>query len=129
MYTWNLYFNDVVASWRNDSFDIYLNGLPIKNFKNKENAADGGYSKSLLASIPVPFLEGNTTEGQGNDFSILTGFYQPTIKNVLKLNNQKLSTNVLNVEIKETNTEVPAKQLHQAHICFTITDEDVQEIE
>ena len=123
------YFNDVIAKWRNDSFDIYLNGLPIKNFKNKQSAQDGGYSKSLLASVPVPFLTGNTTEGQGADFSILTGLYQPTIKNVLKLNNQKLSTNVLNVEIKETTTEVPAKQLHQAHICFTITDENITEIE
>lgn len=118
------YFNDIISKWRNDSFDVYLNGLPIKNFKNKQEASDGGFGKALLTSIPVPFLDGNSIGSSAEaDYAILTGFYQPTIKNVLKLNNQPLNTNTLNVEIKNTNDETPAKQLHQAHICFTITDE------
>lgn len=118
------YFEDVIASWRNDSFDILLNGLPIKNFKNKENANDGGFSKPLLASVPVPFLDGTSTTGMGASHALLTGLYQPSIKNVLKLRNQEQTINSIGVQVKDTNTERPSEELEQVHICFTITDED-----
>jgi len=118
------YFEDVVSSWKNDSFDVYLNGLPIKNYKNTENSSDGGFSKPLLCSIPVPFLFGNSNEGMGVSDSVLTGLYQPSIKNVLKLNNQEKIINSLSVQIKDTNTEEPATELRQAHISFTITDDE-----
>ncbi len=123
------YFEDVISKWRSDSFDIYLNGLPIKNFKNTEESSDGGFSKPLLCSIPVPFLFGNSSEGMGASHSVLTGLYQPSIKNVLKLKNQEKIINSLSVQIKDTNTEEPASELRQAHISFTITDEDITEIE
>lgn len=116
------YFEDIIESWKNDSFDIYLNGLPIKNYKNKENSSDGGYGKSLLASIPVPFLNGNSSEAMGARYALLTGLYQPSIKNELSLSNQEKTINSIQVQIKETNTEHPAEQLYQAHVCFTITD-------
>tara|TARA_E500000318_G_scaffold13276_1_gene12390 strand:+ start:5852 stop:7777 length:1926 start_codon:yes stop_codon:yes gene_type:complete len=118
------YFEDVIASWRNDSFDVYLNGLPIKNFKNKENASDGGFSKPLLASVPVPFLDGTSSEGMGASHALLTGLYQPSIKNVLKLRNQEVNINSIGVQVKDTNTERPSEELEQVHICFTITDEE-----
>ena len=123
------YFEDVISKWRSDSFDIYLNGLPIKNFKNTEDGSDGGFSKPLLCSVPVPFLFGNSSEGMGASHSVLTGLYQPSIKNVLKLKNQEKIINSLSVQIKDTNTEEPASELRQAHISFTITDEDITEIE
>ncbi len=123
------YFEDVISKWKSDSFDIYLNGLPIKNFKNTENSSDGGFSKPLLCSIPVPFLFGNSTEGMGASHSVLTGLYQPSIKNVLNLKNQEKIINNLSVQIKDTNTEEPATELLQAHISFTITDEDIIEVE
>ena len=123
------YFEDVISKWRSDSFDIYLNGLPIKNFKNTEKSSDGGFSKPLLCSVPVPFLFGNSSEGMGASHSVLTGLYQPSIKNVLKLKNQEKIINSLSVQIKDTNTEEPASELRQAHISFTITDEDITEIE
>lgn len=118
------YFEDVISKWKSDSFDIYLNGLPIKNFKNTEDSNDGGFSKPLLCSVPVPFLFGNSSEGMGASHSILTGLYQPSIKNVLKLKNQEKIINSLSVQIKDTNSEEPASELRQAHISFTITDEE-----
>ena len=121
------YFEDVIASWRNDNFDILLNGLPIRNFKNKEESTDGGFSKALLASVPVPFLEGNVSEAQGARHSLLTGLYQPTIKNVLKLRNQEKVINSIGVQVKDTNSEIPSEELEQIHVCFTITDEEEEE--
>ena len=118
------YFEDIVAAWKNTSFDIMLNGLPIKNFKNKEDKSDGGFSKSLLASIPVPFLEGNTIEGMSASYSLLSGLYEPNIKNELKLRNQEMTINSLNVEINDTYTEKPSEELYRAHISLTITDEE-----
>jgi hypothetical protein len=123
------YFDDVIATWRGESFDVYLNGLPIKNFKNTSVSSDGGFSKPLLCSVPVPFLFGNSTEGMGASHSLLTAIYQPTIKNVLELKNQEMILNSIGVQIKNTNTEEPADDLRQAHISFTITDEKIIEIE
>ena len=118
------YFEDVIQSWKNDSYDIYLNGFPIKNFKNTEKSSDGGFKKPLLCSVPVPFLNGNSSEGMGASYSVLTGLYQPTIKNILTLQNQEKNINSLSVQIKDTNNEQPAESLYQAHICFTITDDN-----
>ncbi len=118
------YFEDIISSWRNDNFDILLNGLPIRNFKNKEESKDGGFSKALLAAVPVPFLEGNVTEAMGAKHSLLTGLYQPSIKNVLKLRNQEQVINSIGVQVKDSNNETPSEELEQIHVCFTITDEE-----
>lgn len=114
------FFNNIINDWKNNNFDIYLNNLPIRNFKNKEDSNDGGYAKSILASVPAPFM--NTQSERISDNNVITGVFQPSIMNVLQLNNQEISINNFDVSIKKGNTDEPASTLNKSNICFTITE-------
>ena len=118
------YFEDVISKWRNDSFDIILDGLPIRNFKNTAEKSDGGFAKPLLCSVPVPFLNGNSSEGMGATSARITGLYEPSIKSELKLRNQKTTINNISVKINDTNTEEPSEAIVSAHISLTIDSEE-----
>ncbi len=112
------YFDNIVNNWKNNNFDIYINNLPIRNFKNKQDNTDGGFAKSILASCPAPFM--NTQQGTIRDNKIITGIYQPSIQQTLALNNQEVSINNFSVSIKRGNTDEPAFSLKNTNICFTI---------
>tara|TARA_R110001592_G_scaffold358285_1_gene662894 strand:+ start:877 stop:2754 length:1878 start_codon:yes stop_codon:yes gene_type:complete len=114
------YFDDFISDWKNNNFDIYINNLPIRNFKNKEDNTDGGYAKSILASVPAPFMNSDTSHIKGNN--IITGVFQPSIMNVLSLKNQEVFVNNFQVSIKRGNTDEPADALIKSNICFTITE-------
>ena len=114
------YFDDFISDWKNNNFDIYLNNLPIRNFKNKDDNTDGGYAKSILASVPAPFMNSDTSHVKGSNLS--TGVYQPSIMNVLALKNQEISVNNFQVSIKHGNSDEPANSLIRSNICFTITE-------
>jgi len=118
------YFEDVIEKWKNDSFDIILDGLPIRNFKNTAEKSDGGFAKPLLCSVPVPFLNGNSAEGMGATTAQITGLYEPSIKSELKLRNQKTTINNISVKINDTNTEEPSEAIVSAHISLTIDSEE-----
>jgi len=117
------YFEDVIEKWKNDSFDIVLDGLPIRNFKNTKEKSDGGFAKPLLCSVPVPFLNGNSSEGMGASTAQITGLYEPSIKSELKLRNQKQTINNISVKINDTGTEEPSEAIVSAHISLTIDTE------
>ena len=114
------YFENVIEKWKNDSFDIILDGLPIRNFKNTSEKSDGGFAKPLLCSVPVPFLNGNSSEGMGANKAQITGLYEPSIKSELKLRNQKQTINNISVKINDTGTEEPSETIISAHISLTI---------
>jgi len=118
------YFENVIESWKNDSFDIILDGLPIRNFKNTEEKSDGGFAKPLLCSVPVPFLNGNSAEGMGANTAQITGLYEPSIKSELKLRNQKTTFNNISVKINDTGTEKPSESIQSAHISLTIDNDE-----
>jgi hypothetical protein len=119
-----LFFQDIIASWLNKSYDVVLNGLPIKSYKNNENTGDGGFQKSVISTLPVPFLNANE-DYELTEYNILmSGLYEPTFKNILKLNNQETILNSLTVEILDSMTELPANELHQTNISLTIIDDE-----
>ena len=109
-----------IEKWKNDSFDIILDGLPIRNFKNTSEKSDGGFAKPLLCSVPVPFINGNSAEGMGASKAQITGLYEPSIKSELKLKNQRQTINNISVKINDTGTEEPSESIISAHISLTI---------
>lgn len=101
------------------SYDIFLNNLPIKNYKNKENNSDGGFIKQIVATCPLPFNQNNTTSiNRGR----IIGLYEPNNIVKLALDNQEITLNNIDVEIKTSHDERPAFELEKAMINIIIED-------
>jgi len=114
------YQKNLALDFLNDSYSIILEQLPIANYKNKENSADGGYSQNILANIPAPFYENynNSTK----DSNLLGATYEPNFKVISTLKNQLLRINNFRVRIINMRTNEPATELLQSIINFTIDE-------
>ena len=117
---------DLRASWKLQSYSIECDSIPIKNFKNVENKRDGGFSKAILANVPVPFGQSDNLilgddNSQTDDGSLIT-VYQPYQPIVSQLNNNEISTNSLKIRIINMNDETPANEISNSVINFTITE-------
>tara|TARA_R110002153_G_scaffold274315_1_gene448462 strand:- start:1890 stop:4256 length:2367 start_codon:yes stop_codon:yes gene_type:complete len=104
--------------WRNESYSIYINGLPIKNFKNNDKTRNGGFGKAILANIPVPFSDSQSYSTQTKQ--MITSTYKPNYQIVNNLYNKAISTNHFEVEIKKLTTDLPAKEIKKSVVNFTI---------
>ncbi len=104
--------------WRNESYSIYINGLPIKNYKNNDKTRNGGFAKSILANIPVPFSDSQSYSTQTKQ--MITSTYKPNYQVVNNLYNNDMTTNHFEVEIKKLATDLPAKEIKKSVINFTI---------
>jgi hypothetical protein len=114
-------FKNMYADSIDDSYTIYINNLPLSNYKNKRTIArpgdtKGGYKKNILASVPLPYQTSYIVETN------LIGYYEPFIKPITELKNQTFKTNYFNVEIRNAKDDTPAKYLRSATINFTIVD-------
>jgi hypothetical protein len=116
---------DLRASWKLKSYSIECDSLPIKNYKNVENKRDGGFSKAILANVPVPFGQSDNLivgdSGETDDGSLIT-VYQPYLPIVSQLNNNEISTNSLKIRILDMDDETPATEISNSTINFTITE-------
>ena len=114
-------FNNMYADSIDDSYTIYINNLPLKNYKNsretrRPSETKGGYSKNILANIPLPY-QTNYIVGTN-----LIGYYEPFNKPITELKNQTFKTNYFTIEIRNAKDDTPAKYLRSATINFTIVD-------
>ena len=101
------------------SYSVLLNGLPIKNYKNKEEASDGGFAKTILANLPAPFSTGTNIDNSvtlGNRITI----YEPHQTIISDLLNNEIAVNSFDVKIINMETEEPATELTKSAINFTI---------
>ena len=101
------------------SYSVLLNGLPIKNYKNKDKASDGGFAKTILANLPAPFSTGTLIDNSntlGNRITI----YEPHQEIISNLDNNEISINSFDVKIVEMSDETPATELTKSSINFTI---------
>jgi hypothetical protein len=117
---------DLRASWKLKSYSIECDSIPIKNYKNVENKRDGGFSKAILANVPVPFGQSdNLIVGdditETDDGTLITVF-QPYLPIVSHLNNNEISTNSLKIRIINMKNETPATEISNSTINFTITE-------
>jgi hypothetical protein len=114
-------FKDMYADAIDDSYTIYINNLPLRNYKNSrtENRptdTKGGYNKNILANVPLPY---QTEYIVGTN---LIGYYEPFIKPITELRNQNFKANSFDVEIRNAKDDTPAKYLRSVTINFTIVD-------
>jgi hypothetical protein len=109
--------------WRNESYSVVLNNLPIKNFKNTSSRAQGGFSKAIVGSIPAPFQISASSDQIGEDRTI-TSIFEPNFPVVSKLYNQALTTNFFDVQIKRLKTDKPAAEITRSVVSITIMPPD-----
>ena len=103
----------------NRSYSIFLNGIPLGNYKNKENQTDGGFKKQILANLPAPFSTGTNID-QTQTLGNRTTVYEPHIPIESFLNNNEIVVNNFKVEIVDMDDERPATELIKSKINFTI---------
>lgn len=98
------------------NYSIYLENIPLNNYKNYRVKSNFGYKKNILANIPLPF--GDLDEAETSDD--ITVNFQPSLEIVSNLNNQALKINNFQVSIKEMETDAPVTDLENSTINFTI---------
>ena len=98
------------------NYSIYIDNLPLSNYKNYEKTSSQGYKKNILGNIPLPFLSGNKKTGS------LLSLYQPSFQILNKMENQEIKTNNLKVSVRSMETDEPIRHLENSVINFTIID-------
>ena len=114
-------WKEMYADAIDDSYTIYITNIPLTNYKNQRTSAlptqtKGGYSKNILANVPVPYQVEYVVENS------LIGHYEPYVKPIVELKNQTLKTNYFTVEIRNAIDDTPARYLRSVTINFTIVD-------
>ncbi len=111
--------------WKNESYSIYLKGLPIKNYKNNDKSRSGGFSKAILSNVPVPFQGASTPSGYSlSDKNLITAVYEPNYQTTSNLYNQQTTINQIGVEIRHMRNDRPANELKKSNVSFTIVPPD-----
>ena len=121
---------DFNFDWKGTSYSIFINGLPLKNFKNTETTdtngssrgKNGGYSKSILANIPAPFRDSILIDETHKQE--LTAVYEPNYQIMNNLYNQTMITNNFDIEIKNSANDKEASEITRSIINFTILPPD-----
>ena len=120
------YDSEIVLTWRNSSYYIEIEELPINNWKNKRTDNDigtgkqkKGIKKNILASIPLPFAS-SLTDVTSASTLLVGGTYDPPKMVISELLNQKLSTNRMSVRIYRMEDDKEATEIVQSVVNFTI---------
>ncbi len=113
--------DDLYADTSDDAYVIYINNLPLKNYKNTRNSrlvseTKGGYNKNILANVPLPYQTQYLVDNR------LIGYYEPYLKAISDMKNQNFKTNYFDIEIRNALDDSPASYLRSAVINFTIVD-------
>ncbi len=120
------YDSEIVLTWRNSSYYIEIEELPINNWKNTryDNETGSGRQrkgnkKNILASIPLPF-SGTLVDVVSTSTLLVGGTYDPPKMVVSDLLNQSLSTNRMSVRIYRMEDDKEATEITQSVVNFTI---------
>ena len=109
------------VNWLEDGYSVFMEGLPIRNFKNKGEQRDGGFAKAILANVPAPFgVTANIVNEAAT--SDTTALFQPTFPVISNLKNNTITVNSLNIKVVDMDTEVPATHLKKFVANFSITE-------
>ena len=114
------YQRNFSLEWRTKNYSIFLNNLPIQNYKNVTEKRQAASQKAILANIPAPFgIDSNLVEPK-NDETELVSVYQPYNPIISELNNQELVLNNFDVRIVDMEDESTAEEIISSVINFTI---------
>jgi len=115
-----LKYGDLYSSGKTKSYSVYIENLPLRNYKNRitevEGGQKGGIKKNILKSIPLPFSQNTVRYGLDR-----IAYYEPNNKEVSMLKNQVFKTNAFNIEIRDMETDKIATDIKSAVFNFTIT--------
>ena len=119
--------NTQAEDYSNDSYSIFLKNLPIRAFKNIQsnpltdsgNVQSAGYTQPIIYDVPTPY-ENSRVHNAGNGVATIVGTFQPSIVKTLKLDNNKMVLNNLDVEIRDIETNEIVDGLTGSVINFTI---------
>jgi hypothetical protein len=113
---------DMSGLWKRKSYSIYLENLPINNYKNTELTRNAGFTKAILANVPVPFgKDSELISGEGTtDNGSIVAVYQPYNPIYSDMKNNVIQTNQFNVKIVDMSDETPAVDITKSTINFTI---------
>ena len=112
---------NLYADTSDDAYVVYINNLPLKNYKNTRNSrlvneTHGGYNKNILANVPLPYQTQYVVDNR------LIGYYEPFLKAISDMKNQNTKINYFDIEIRNALDDSPADYLRSAVINFTIVD-------
>tara|TARA_R110000744_G_scaffold37086_3_gene85273 strand:+ start:377 stop:2419 length:2043 start_codon:yes stop_codon:yes gene_type:complete len=113
-----VHLKTIDLEWRNESYSISINNLPIRNFKNTESTRDGGFSKAIISNIPTPFSQ--STDFVSQEQHLTSATYSPNYQIISNLYNQELITNKFDVEIRRLKDDLPATEILKSIVNFTI---------
>jgi hypothetical protein len=121
---------DATLFWRNKSYYIVIEEMPLTNYKNKRaETQDGsgkvkkGMVKNILANIPLPFSTvASALKDEDLQGSLIGSVYDPPKAVVVSLKNQRIATNQLEVKVFRMNTDELATEIKQSIVNFTIMD-------
>jgi len=111
---YELYIDDIRQRYKTKDITIYIEGLPLDNYKNTILSDTKGSRKAILATCATPFVEDNIVA------NLDIGFYSPMNVFLTKLKNQKVQTNNLRIQIRDAETDKPLTNLLKVSIDFTI---------
>lgn len=117
-----IHLDGINLDWRNESYSVYLKELPIKNYKNNDKINNGGFSKNILANLPVPFSDGQAFQTKTK--AMITAVYKPNYQIISNLYNQETTVNKFSCEIRKLRTDRPATEIQRSVINFTIVPPD-----
>ena len=117
-----IHIEGMTLDWRNESYSIQIKEIPIKNYKNNDKLASGGYAKPVLANCPVPFSDGQGYKTKTKQ--MITATYKPNYQIISNLYNQTLTTNRFTVDIRKLATDKPANEIKKSVVNFTIQPPD-----
>ncbi len=113
-----VHLKTIDLEWRNESYSILVNNLPIKNYKNTESTRDGGFSKAIISNIPTPFSQ--STDFVSQEQHLTSATYKPHYQIISNLYNQEFTTNKFDVEIRRLKDDLPATEILKSIVNFTI---------
>ncbi len=119
LYAALIQFTNVYGAAELASYCVYINNLPLGNYKNRltnENRGQkAGIRGNILKTIPLPFS--NNTRKYSTD---MICYYEPSNKEITDMKNQEFKTNNFTIEIRDMETDRPATELKNSVINFTI---------
>jgi hypothetical protein len=112
------YLTDMRLTWKKTNYTIEIENLPLKNFKNTAEGANGGFSQNILANIPAPFS--NVIESNTPDDATVSSIFQPNFPIMTYMFNQPIRLNNFRVKIKNMADDKPAFELINSVVNFTV---------
>lgn len=122
----NYIIRDLSSLYRNNSYTVSIENLPIENRKNKNIGNDkvifsGGNQQPILSNVYYPFKNSLEVKDNINNKEQVQGIYSPYYPIVTQLNNiTPLDMNSFQISIRDLETHDLSEEITKVILDFTI---------